>query len=65
VDTVYGAGINGFLDDVFGVAILAVNARSAIVWLDVEGVAGYMGTVFATNAGNFVYVNPPLPQLAA
>jgi hypothetical protein len=65
VNTVYGAGINGFLNNLLRVAILAIDPRATIVGLDVKGVAGNVGTVFAADAGNLIHIDAPLAQLAA
>jgi hypothetical protein len=63
MDTVHRAHIDGFLDEGFGISILAHYPRSAIVWLDVKGIACDVGTVFTANAGDFIHIHGFLSQL--
>jgi hypothetical protein len=64
MDAVYRTGINGFLNDILAVTVLADHPRAPIVWLNIESIAGNMGAVLAANAGNLIYIDSPLPYYA-
>jgi hypothetical protein len=65
VNTVHGAGVNRLLDDLFGIAILPHHPRSPMLWLNVEGVAGNVGTVLTANARHFVHIHGFFPEDAS
>jgi hypothetical protein len=60
MNAVYWAGVDCLLDHLFRITILTNDARATIIWLNVKGIAGNMGAVFAANAGNFIDVNSSL-----
>jgi hypothetical protein len=62
MDAVDWAGINGFLNEIRRVSVLANHARSPIIRLNVEGIPGDMGTMFTANTSHFVYIDTLLAQ---
>jgi hypothetical protein len=65
VDAVYRAGIDGFLNHFFSIAILPINPRATIVRLNVKSVAGNMGTVLAANASHLIHIHTLLAEMTA
>jgi hypothetical protein len=65
VNAVHWTGVDRFLEYFFGVSILANHARSSVVRLDIEGVAGNVSAMLTADAGNFIDVNSTLAHAAA
>ena len=65
MNAVYRTGINRLLNQIRRVCILANDPRSAIIWLNVEGVASNMGTVLTANTGYFINIDAFLAKLTS
>jgi hypothetical protein len=64
MDTVHRTGVDGFLENGLGIAVLVKYPRAPIVRFDVECVRGHVGAVLATDTGRLVHIDAPLSQSA-
>ncbi len=65
LDAVHRTGVNCFLDQLGGIAILAERPGAAPVGLNHEGVGGHMGAVAAANTDSLINPDGLLAQAPA
>ena len=64
VNAIHWTGIDGFLDPLAAITVLANHPRAPVVRLNDEGVTSHMSAVTASDANRFINPDRLLPQLA-
>ena len=64
VNAIHWTGIDGFLDPLTAITVLANHPRSPVVRLNDEGVTSHMSAVTTSDANGLINPDRLLPQLA-